>query len=69
MARYLSDQEDEDPSRRKAKAMVYSRPNLSETRPHMILDQAFVSPAIVAVNGTIAILHITASYTLSDLAI
>ena len=57
------------PSSAKAKAIVYSRPNLSETAPHMILANALVTPAMVAVSGTMAIPMNFASNTLSDLAI
>ncbi len=57
------------PSSAKAKAIVYSRPNRSETEPHMILANALVTPARVATNGTMAMPMNLASNTLRDLAI
>ena len=57
------------PSSAKAKAIVYSRPNLSDTAPHMILASALVTPASVAVSGTMAMPMISASNTFRDLAI
>ena len=57
------------PSSANANAMVYSRPKRSDSEPHMILATALVTPARVAVSGTIAMPKNVASKTFNDFAI